>query len=767
LQSNLSGLVRRERLDGDTYVYHMGGPFLAKWLLNEKFDIRDSDAVRSTFSVLFDRILSDKSFSADIQKITIIRLVLKRLAAGWHCPVFNFPGRPLAKALFESSKTLLEPYLNGLTDTTSLVVWAALMNNLGEKEMARALYLKAGRQVQIPEEAPTMESMRTPFLLAMELADMSERSIQELAIPLFQKIREKLITAKTEPWMIVKVVHKLAETLDELGRHDNALRIIENLPQEVPLDALLWQKKGDILEHLERLTEAKDSFRQSIETARSLSSQSPHTLLNCLQHYANFLSSHRNLAKNSGEDPEVYLEEAKRLALDKKVEGYETVLNVWAKYKRNEGDIPKAKKLYEECISYCRQEGIISPYALNDFACLLLTHGSQFNEKSYEKWLAEAESFCWEVINSTGTDAASRRVSYHIVGMLVGSNTYTSMEGKQRPDFSKAVSILQNAFESPEAGRNDDAKKLFQDVITHNAIKNVYLHWSDSKGLPTEDREELLEKADFQFQRAFWGLPRANLNSPQIIQHVLEAQLAYAFFKWKRRSDLASADFHYKQVIRKREDLNYNWPKAYTLYEFYANFLYETNREHALADLVKLQQKALNLVPDDELQKRSQISHKLAHNLHSVLINELNSLTSNEVARKMDEVIKTFDDALKGMPNNESAATELAHIFYAPKRGILSDICSKERVGRVKDILWQVWDNCPTNIKALDGLFDIADSLIDNYLNDANSLNSLSRLINYKATTDEKAAEALCCVCNSRRTNPYRGMLTDILCGHR
>jgi len=519
------------------------------------------------------------------------------------------------------------------------------------------------------------------------------------------------------------------------------------------------------LERLERLPEARDCLKQSMESARSIALQNHKTLLNCLQHYVVFLLNHQDIASKFNEKPEVYLEEAKRLCKDKGVEGYETVLNVWAKCKQNEDNILDAKKLYTECISYCRQEGIVHSYSWNGYARFLITHGSQFNEKSYDKWLGEAENYCWQVIHDEETETVSKHMSYHIVGSLVGLSSYTSLEGKQRPDFSEGILILQSAFASPVPERNDDNQKNFQDIITHRILKDIYLRWIDTKDLLPEIRKELILKADFHFQKAFLGLPRPNLNSSEVIKHALETQTAYGGFKWKWQEDINTADVHYKKAIEELEKINYRWSSAYTLYEFYAIFLFETKGKDALTDIVKLQWKALELIPESKLQKRSEILYNIGHNLRSIVKNELNSFTVKEIAEKMDEVIKTFARSLELKPENEKAAKEIARSFLDSEGEILFEICTKGRVRRVKDILWQVWDTCPLNVEALNGLLDIADSVIGPHLHDIGCLNNLSNLINSKATADKKAADALHSVCNRRRNNQHNGKLTKMLFG--
>lgn len=761
LQHSLGGLVRREGHE-DTYVFHMGGPFLTKWLLNAKFGVRDFNALLSTYSTLFDHILSKESFSVDSQKT--IGLILRRLMAGWHSSIFNISGRPLARALLKSSRTRLKSCLDGLTDAASLVAWASTMKDLGDKELATTLYLKAVDRIQIPATPPTPENMVTPVSLAMGLSDMSERDTKKLAIPLFENIIEKFIAAKTEPWAIRRVVHRLAETLDALNQPKKALETIENLLPKIGLDALLWQKKGDIFIKLRRLPEAKDCFKKSIETARAVASQSPRTLFQCLLHYVHFLSEHSNLTKQSGENTEVYLIEAKRLCDDKKVEGYEVVLNAWAKHKTNEGNASEAKKYYQECISYCRQKGILYPHCWNDFAHLLRTSGSQFNEKSYEKWLSEAENYCWEVINDMEADDVSKRVSYHIVGSLVGSDKYTSLDGKPRPNFIEAVSILQNAFKSPEPERNDDEKKDFQDVITHRALKDIYIRWSDSERLSPEDKKKLIEKADFHIQKAFSGLPRPNLNLSEVIKHALETQVAYAFFKWMRQEDPVAADLHYREAIEKYEKLNCWWPRAYTLYEFYTNFVFSTRKEE-YEKLVMLHRKALENIPNDKLKEKAIIQTRLGQCLCFGYRQHLKSKSKKETETKLDEAITAFEAALKQTPENEVCAKVLANLLFAPNRVILTELSTSDRVNRLKDILLQAWVTCPSNVEALDGLFTIGDSLIDKCLDDRETLDDLGKVINSKAKVDKDIANTLCSVCNRRRNKPYRGKLTEMLCG--
>ncbi len=763
LQSGLCGLVRREQNNGDTYIYHMGGPFLAKWLLTEKYAINNFDNLSTAYLKLVSLFLHSPSLS-EVQKAHYVRLILERLASGWHNQIFDIHGKSFAAHLLESSKQTLELCINGLDVADSLVAWAATMVSLGKKEIASRLYIKAVNLVKIPEELTTAENMRTPVSLAMGLADMPNKKDRELAIPLFQKILSKFIAEKAEPSMIRRVTHKLSETLADIGQYEQALDTIEKSLIDVLIDAPLWQKKGDILEFLGRLSEAKECFKQSIESARPSADKNPQTLLNCLQHYADFLSRHHNLSYEPNESPEVYLKEAKELFANKKVIGYEVLMNAWAKLKRNEGNIPEAKRLYEECIAYCRQTGIIHPHSWNDYARLLMTHGLTFKEKSYEDWLGEAEKYITEIINDDEFEARSKRITYHILGLLISSKTYCSLEGKQRPAFSEAIDILQGAFESPEPERSDDDKKTFQDVITHVALKDVYLRWSDSGVHPDESSENLIHKADFHFQKAFSGLPRQNLNSAQVAKHMLEAQIAYAGFKWMRLGDTVSAQKNYEETIDKFESLNYCWPEAYNLYVFYANFLFQTQKNQAMDSIIGALQRALQVLPSYDVQKRSELTQRLGHNLHTRVLDEIDSLQRDNILQKMDEVIEAFSYVLTTMPEDKGAAKELSHIFFAPKKGILLYLCTKDRVEKVKNILWTAWRKCPFNLEALSGLIEVADSLIDRVLNDDNTLNDLKNLINSKITEDENAADSLVLLCNRRKHNQYRGKLTKMLC---
>ncbi len=355
----------------------------------------------------------------------------------------------------------------------------------------------------------------------------------------------------------------------------------------------------------------------------------------------------------------------------------------------------------------------------------MIKHGSQFNEESYEDWLRNAEDYCWQVINNTEVDKVSKRMSYHIVGRLIGMDTYTSLKGMKRPDFSEAISILRKAFESSVPDRNDDNKKSYQDIITHNALKDVYMKWYKSAEKPSpEERENIIKQADLQFERAFLGLPRSGLSSPEVIEHALNCQCAYGFFKWKWQNDPVSADFHYKEAIKKREKLNYLWPKAYTLYDYYAHFLFSERRQKdELPIIIDLLRKARDFVSVCNDQEQAAISHKLGHNLRSDIKNKLILLTSEEITKKMDETIDAFGFALKKAPEREDSATELSRFHVGPRGIIISSVCSKDR--------------------------------IDRHLRDVNSLRSLSELIENK-----DIADVLYSICNSRRNNKFRGMLT-------
>jgi len=769
LQTGLGGLVRRERYretDDDSYIYHMGGPFLAKWLLEEKFSVQNGDQLEQAFSVLFDLLLREDMLNKYSQVPIIVSLIFKRLAAGWHIAIFDIPGKPLANGLFCHFKDRLHLYLNTVTDPGNLVSWAATARYLGEYDVGTRLYRRASEKIQIPPGPPTVQNMRPPVSLAMGLSDMPDPTSRQLAVSWLEKIKEKYIAELGQSWLILKVVHKLSQTLNQLGQPQKALQAIGDLPPGLSPDALLLQIKGDLLESLGGLSEAQNSLKQSVENARPLASQNPQTLFNCLQHYADFLATYPHIAKKEGEDPEASLKEAKDLLIRADLEGYEALLKVRAKYKRNQGDISGAKHAYEECISHCRKNGFVHSHSWTDFAHFLLEHGAGLAKKTLEEWLSKAERLYREVIDCANVDVRSKRSAYHSLGLLVGSKTYR-FDGNQRPNFQDAVNTLQNAFESPEPDRNDDNKKTFQDAITHRALKDVYLNWCKSIDACSEDANQLVLRVDFHFQRAFMGLPRHDLSSSQVIEHALLTEAKYAESLWRPwvgKANLNAAEEHYKAAIAKFEEFHHKWPEAYKLYDYYSIFLFETGRAK-LPDIVALLYKTLKLVPDDKSEDTARISSKLAHNLHSDLLDNLRLVTPEDAGEKLDEIIRLFADTLKLKPGNEKAAVELSHVFFASGYGPPMKLITKTRVSEVKDILSQVWVARPNNKGALSGLLDISDTIIDKMFNDENTLKNLADLINQKAIKDKRAAQVLGDILIARKDSKFRGGLTDILLG--
>ena len=767
-QEKSKGILRKESI-GRFFFYYVEGPYFAKWMLEEKLDIYDFDTLSTAYLRLFGKIITTEANYPEVQRIALICRIIKRMVYNWSPFVFKITGKSLALQLLNSIGPQIEQYLNACKNPGGMVLWASALKSSQMDAAAVIFYRKAAEQIKLPiMESVSHESLRTPISAAMGLSNASDRDAKELAVDLLQNIIEKLLSEQDEKWVwsLRRTAHKLADVLVDLDRPKDALKVINDISSHVSLDCLLLQIQGDILESLGRLAEAYNCLRRSVGENVTIQYEQE-TSIRLLQHYANFLINYQDIAEQHNENPEIYLKKAERLFTEEQEPDlYLAVLNAWAKYKKTCGEFAEMETLYKKCISFGKQKNFVHAHSLIEYAHFLISDQEYLPERKREERLAEAERLCWMVINEPKADETARRSCAHMVGRLIGgTESYTSLSDKLRPSYSEAVGILRKySFESPEPERNDDNKKTYQDVITHKILGDVCGMWSMEKGVSRSQMERLIRESEFHYRGAFTGLPRPDLDSIRIRTHLLDVYVEYAEVLWKQKRDYDAAERYYKKAVKEYEEKNYKWEKAYTIYAYYAIFLFETQMDDNLVLIAELNRQALNLLPQNWSKRRAAISNRLGHSLHSIFIKNFDFFEINETESRMEEIIERFEETLSITPEDMAAASELSHFYAVPGHGIIPELCTKERIMRVQKILWRTWEKCPTNTKALNGLLDVVDYVIDRHLNDSDAVDEVYKIMNSHTILNKEMRDIINSVCLERINGGSSGKLTKLLC---
>lgn len=537
LRSGWSGIVERRTRGPDGRVcYGLAAPFLALWLLRDCFGIQGKAAFTKLCHQAIEHVLKSPPRFMHEEKATTAMLFLRRLVDDWQQLAYpDIRGLPIARSILKEKGHLLREFFEELEvekDKNSLpllVGWAATLGKLRQEEEATNLYFDC---LSIYNSLETVDPSTAAYL-AIGLAHARSRQLRERSAELFKTVWDEMVKTKIPQKLINQICYAFANLLVDLGRTDQALSVIDTLPR-AHLDAPLLCQKAEIFELLDRLREAYKCFKLAVEKASGRYARNPSKMIICLQRFAIFVSRHGNSLKLR-EDPSTCFQEAATLA-ENTGGPYESVLSAWAANLKARGDYNKAKDIFEKSVSYCGDQGIVHPHTLNGLAKLLIDYADKLPGKTPAEWFAEAEEYCCQVVETGYADRNSTLISYHILGTLIGGwkQTYTSKDGKQRPDNQEAVEMLQEAFSSGPSERNDPELKSWQDILTHRALADVYFQWSEQKGL--EEAETFWSKADFHYKQAIDGLPRTpDLADETVLDHLARAKQSYETFQKRVR----------------------------------------------------------------------------------------------------------------------------------------------------------------------------------------------------------------------------------------
>jgi hypothetical protein len=564
----------------------LNAPYFSRWIL-KRYGIRDREGLQTLYQQILSDVLSSSGQNQYESAFAFeyVRVALHRLARNWQHLVYpEFRGIKLAQEVFshEPIREKLTLYVESLAELKPILRWAGTIRKLQSWELSDKLYLKAKHIAPKDLEQVDLSAF---IHLTIGLKDVEEYPKLLLLADLdavVKKANEGGVHAET----VNKYIDAYVELVDLLKGFRAALdkwdELVSNLKGSgFKPDAVLISRRAKLLEESNEIGQAQKEYKNAIDCAPFHSG--PETMVYCLQRYAVFLSEKgEQLDAALREDPETFFNKAEEEA-KKRAVGYESVMNAWAKHKVRIGDIAGAKFKFEDAIKYCEERALVHSHSYLGFAKLLHEYGKELKDKPYDKWLAIAEDCCWKVINAEETERFSRLTACHQLGLLIGTDTYTSLKGEKRPNFREAIKTLENAFESSEPRHSDDRYKTFQDCITHAALAQTYVRWihaiKDRKTDQYEPIDQLLKSAQFHSLKAFSGLSQRNNLTDETRRHCVKEQVEYAGFQFFERLDYPLAESNYVDAIKNMETWGMDsqtFKDAYDIHEHYATFLYDT-----------------------------------------------------------------------------------------------------------------------------------------------------------------------------------------------
>jgi tetratricopeptide (TPR) repeat protein len=719
IRSGLNELLTREvaeerkpRITG----YSLGAPFFSHRILRDHLCI-GSDKLETIYLDIVRAVLASPQGLRRDQEF--LRGVLYRLARPRETSLLTSQeSSSIAKTLLLACLDPVDEFLSRCTQVDVLVPWALTFRVLDQPELSRRYLLHAHEEFACnPLAVPTS----TRIVLAMGLAEQ-ERVERTLALSLFAELLQQAIDEQDPPVVLNRLAHKYADVLQRAGDVSGAMAVLTDVAEHAPPDAIMLIKRGELLEAAGRFEEARTAFKAAIASGERAPWPNNLTRMTSAHRYAVFLADNFNAIPTAArEDAEEWFRKAAEAA-GLIGEHREVVLSAWAQARQRRGDLKGAAQLYAESMEYCEGQGITHAHSFNGYANFLVHHGRAFPKTPYSAWLSDAESYLHRVLESPHTDGDSRRIANHILGMLVGlggvpdsshvRQRYVSHDGRVRPDLQEGIELLRAAFESPEEVRNDDSRKVWQDVLTHAAIATVYRDWMESHNPPVAEMKELIAKVSFHFQRAFVGLPRPGLDSLRVFRHALEKECDYAFFLWKHARDYDAAVRRYEHAIAAFEQKDDRWPEAKDLYWYYSVFLWETLRNQNLDKIAELQAKALALEVASGERGPSKIRRALGRTLHSLFLEEFGRGDLSRGMLHLEEAIAIFDRHLESDPNDGRYAKELSHFLFG--RRIPTEARAPSRLAAIATVLLRTWTASPANALCCDGLLDLGDELVQN-----------------------------------------------------
>jgi len=533
LMEESSGWIRRQSLSYSSRGsgLSLGAPHLAATLLRS-LGIQSSEDLECLFADILQVVMHDCAQHLSNEESEFVRHILYRLGKGRHFRFLDahaiaLAGTVLARSLFARFRDQLHMHIDGLSDARSLCLWAETLARFGQTELVRDVCMRI--VACYPEEGQMDEQSFVTFARALSvLSDVELREAGLKILDLPQLLRQADLSRYRITLRLNQAIHAYCDLLKSLGRFREALDILEEASGVVEPDALTTLLRAELLAMIGD-AEAASLYKSAIDRARESIRRSPGLLIKCLQNYGEYLAQQER-SKHPIEKLEEYYREAaecREYAPEKEPE----LLCSWAHsiariFPR------RAFSNYQRSMQMSKKSQTIYVNSNLGCAALLVNRGGEFFGGVDEAY-AEAEFLCRQVVNHPFPNWPQKARAYRYLGeQLVGKRPYVSKEGKRRPDFTEALLLLSQAFESNPEERDDPQKKTLADALAHRSLGRFYQNWALSDpGSPEEAAR--ISKADCHFEQAYAGLPRKNLGGLNVRYHVLGSRFDHARFKAK------------------------------------------------------------------------------------------------------------------------------------------------------------------------------------------------------------------------------------------
>lgn len=507
--------------------YHMGGPFLAYWLLITKCRM-SHEQVQGLYGELFDGLLKLPQIT-DVE-LAALRETLDRLLWGGFDPLGYGVGkqRSMAVALFNTYRAPLIIRVK-TANLNEVCRWSITITALGGADLA-------------------LELLSSAFA-----RDGASSAAQEKNAALN------------------RAFHMAASQLKNQGPPYKraALHLFEQFEKISKPDALLMLMQGMMSEELGDYQAANKAFISAVAASNDAN---PFTSAMCLQRYGIFLARFpaysESIEKTEGLFGKANLILANIGLLNT------GIYDAWALWRIAQRDYIAADALYSESERWHRNRKRIHPQTWVSYANFLHKHTADLKDVTAGEILEHAELLCKEVLSEHKVNVRSIRPACIILGRLIGlagskgHHPAYSFQGAPRPNLAEAVATLDKAFESPEPARNDDLQKTWQDVKVHCLLKDIYLgHYHET------NEPELLDKARFHFERSVAGIPRPGLDTLEQRKYAVTACCGYGWFLC-RKGEWVEGERNFQKACEITASISDVEFRVQT-HQFYARFLSE------------------------------------------------------------------------------------------------------------------------------------------------------------------------------------------------
>lgn len=682
----------------------LGAPYFAAYVL-DSFHVSNKSALEELFVDIFKRLAKKRITDWLSYEGEFVRHILYRLAKRRHFRFHGVDGIELAQSLYQRFSQVLLEYIKRKTDTSSLSLWIATLARLGQQEQIKPMCLQI---LQILEQlACSSERLDEQAFVALALAlnrltdsDVREKGLAVLDLQwLMQHSADLPTEEKTR--RINQAIHAYCNLLKNLGRFEEALSVLENIPTKIKPDALTTLLKAEVMGILGD-ARADDTYAQAIGLAEEVVRRSPGMMVECLLMYGDFLQSSfawGDLTKR----PELPYSKAAG-CMKYSPEKYQNVLSSWAQ-SISEEDPGKAFNLCQESLEIDRQNQTVHVNSHVVFAQLLLNHWQAFYERAEDAY-QEAECVCREVLDYPYVEFPEKARVYRLMGEhLVGSKSYV-WERKKRPDFSEAENLLLKAFESDSKMRNDDTHKTLADSLAHRSLARFYWHWS-TKYPDQSKHAQLADKAIFHFTKSYSGLPRRDLDSLNVRLNVLNCQYQYILFKRDRRESVLPECVEVLELLKKWR-LYRMWYKTWAFLSIYIDALCQADIGIIRGQFDKIYHQIKSIISTNG----ESLSRLIILTTNKLMGRAFTLVSSGQVDIAQEYLNKAFNvisQHLENNPEDTKVAQMVSKIVIGKRQREVEG--NQDRIDKALELTKRVVSRCLTNEGAIESLLRIADIL--------------------------------------------------------